>query len=202
MILERSKQVGAALLFITAAAAQAQLRPARQHFVVPAEQVARAVVASFAARGIAISAEQVTLPAAVLANEISPAVEVIAMEQMRQAGAARGNLGASVRMRCKNSSACLPFYALVTMLPEGNLTVSVPQLLQAASTQKAPAAAKLVKAGTRLTMILLADHLRMQMEVVSLGDAALGQTVRVSTPDHKQTYTAEVVAANLVQGSL
>lgn len=179
----------------------AQVRTSRQHFVVPVEQIADAVIASFAARGIHVSADQVKLPADVLATEVNPVLEVSGIQPLGRLSATdRKQTSTGIRLRCKAAGACLPFYAVVSW-QEDQDSLTPAKAAAERPAQLAEQPLKLVKAGARLTFILEADHARIQMEVISLGSAALGQQVHVTTLDHKHSYVAEVVAANVVKGA-
>lgn len=186
---------------LSSLAANAQLRNSRQHFVIPAEQIADAVITSFAARGIHVSADQVKLPAGVLATEANPVLEVSGIQPLGRLSAANPKqTSAGIRLRCKVDSACLPFYAVVSWQGDQDAVIAAKAAAERPA-QPAEQPLKLVKAGARLTFIMEADHARIQMEVISLGSAGLGQQVHVTTLDHKHSYVAEVVSPNVVKGA-
>jgi flagella basal body P-ring formation protein FlgA len=57
-------------------------------------------------------------------------------------------------------------------------------------------------AGSRATLLLEGDHVHIQVPVVCLQNGAVGQTIRVASPDHKQTYVAQVTGNNVLRGRL
>ncbi len=186
---------------MTAATGNAQLRPVKQHFVVPASVVARAITTTFADRGLRVDAEQVALPVSVFATEPSPVLEVGAVQPLGGLDAAHPEqASARVRLRCKATTTCLPFYAVVTWQDSQDVLASSPAAATKVASIADSPAPNAVKSGSHATLLMEADHARIQMDVISLGSAALGSQVRVASMDRKHTYTGEVIGTNLVKG--
>lgn len=53
-------------------------------------------------------------------------------------------------------------------------------------------------------MILLMDgnHIHIKLSVISLENGSAGQTIRVSSQDRRQVYTAQIVDGTLLRASL
>jgi hypothetical protein len=196
--------------------ATGQAAAAPQQFPVPLATVAEAVVATLASKGINVSADQVKLPLNVVATEENPPLEAGAVEKLGHlSGSQPGQLSASVKLRCKTAGACRPFFAIATWEPSQQAAQPMAAGKDGAATQVAvarPASpqpstrteqqATAIKAGQPLILLLDGDHMRIQMTVVSLTAGSVGQTIRVSSPDHKHTYMAEVLNESTVKGTL
>jgi len=195
------KQITTVGLGLAAGLANAQMRPARQHFAVPLAAVARTIETTFAARGIQVSAGQVKLPSTVLATEEEPLLEVRAVDKLGPLDASQPDQrSAGVRIRCKAAGICLPFYAIVTW-QESPQSLATPSALDGAAKPREERLTPIVRTGERLTLLLEGDHAHIQVSVISLASASLGQRIRVVTPDHRHFYTAEVLGAGAVKGS-
>ena len=159
--------------------------------------------------GLEVRAEDVHLPMPLSTAVSDPALEIVGMDRLPD-----GHL--RLRLRCQHAGECLPFG--VTLMHDGvapMLLVSaqppaasagagsstVPTLPQPVGTpvlvREAPV---VVRAGTRLTMLLDEGHMHIHLPVVSLDSATGDGNIRVATPDHKHTYRATVVDATTVRG--
>jgi flagella basal body P-ring formation protein FlgA len=58
-----------------------------------------------------------------------------------------------------------------------------------------------MRAGTHATMLMDDDRSHIQIAVISLENGIAGHSIRVTSPDHKQVYVAEVVNASLLRKS-
>ena len=198
----KTKRITTAALGLVTVLANAQMRPTRQHFVVPLEAVARTIATTFAARGIQVSADQIKLPTAVLAKEEEPLLEVSSVDQLGQLSAAQPDqISAGVRLRCKAIGTCMPFYAIVTWQEAHQSLAASNNTIAAQAKPREERSTPIIKAGERLTLIMEGDHARIQVAVISLGSASLGQRIRVATPDRKHFYMAEVLGEGAVKGS-
>lgn len=198
----KAVQVLTAMLGISVVCANAELIPARQRFIVPPGDVAKTIVTTFAARGVQVVPEQVTLPMSVVATEEHPLLEVVGVDDIGHIGATDlSQRSAGIRLKCRSAGACLPFYAVVSW-QEGasqasTLSSNSGKTAKTANERSMP----LIKRGASLTLLMESDHARIQIAVISLGSAAFGQQIRVTTPDHKHIYTAEALDANTVKGT-
>jgi hypothetical protein len=170
-----------------------QLLP--NHFAITGEQVAKVL----SGRGIKTEAEQVTLLANVVATAPDPTLEIIKVE--RTGGLPATKL--SIRLACRVSGTCLPFYAIVTesrSSRDGHVDNSAVTTRSSIALLNSPAVVTM-RAGTHATLVMDDDRSHIQVAVVSLENGTAGQRIRVASPDHKQFYIGEVVTANLLKRS-
>jgi flagella basal body P-ring formation protein FlgA len=59
-----------------------------------------------------------------------------------------------------------------------------------------------VRAGSPATLLLEGAHVHISLSVVCLESGAVGQTIRASSPDHRQVYKAQVVRDGVLEGRL
>jgi flagella basal body P-ring formation protein FlgA len=59
-----------------------------------------------------------------------------------------------------------------------------------------------VRAGSPAVLLIEGDHIHIQIQVVCLENGAPGQTIRASSKDHRQTYTAKVGEDAVLRGKL
>jgi hypothetical protein len=156
------------------------------------------IAAAISASGAAVSPEQVTLLAEVVATTGNPALKVESIERW-------GDHRMKVRLACASNEECLPFLVAVHWNDETTaqpLLASADRSAASASQAKAGANAVVLRAGTPAILLLDGDHLHIRLLVTCLENGAAGQTIRVSSKDHLQTYTAEVVDGTLLRGRL
>jgi flagella basal body P-ring formation protein FlgA len=77
----------------------------------------------------------------------------------------------------------------------------VPNLSSASPAALKPKVVITMRAGAHATLLLDDDRSHIQIAVISLENGIAGHSIRVSTPDHKQVYVAEVVNASLLRKS-
>jgi hypothetical protein len=154
------------------------------------------VADAISAAGAPISPEQVEFLDRVRATSEAKFVVTGAENQNRDA--------VTVRLRCQSSRECVPFYVLVhganvaRSLGYGGAKVPAMSSAGPAGAEKL----RVVKGGDRATLILEGTAMRIVMPVICLQNGARGQTIRVSSRDHKKTYLAEVVETGLLKGTL
>lgn len=180
------KQSGLAILLaaahVLAHASQPELHP------ISLDQVARALSHA----GIEVRPEDISLAACVAASKPNPEMEVLTIEP---ASSTRSGQTLWVRIACRPTGVCLPFYASVVWdrpLPK------LPKAFQAEDRQSPPA----IGAGTQVTMVIPSDRSLIQVAVVALQSGSVGQIIRVASPDRKQFYRAKVVSASLLKESM
>jgi len=109
--------------------------------------------------------------------------------------------GTAVKLRCQSSSDCLPFYVV---LHAGEVAKTLTHPATAGDPGRTSRAEKqrAVKGGDRATLVLEGKDMRIVMPVICLQNGSLGQSIRVSSRDHKKIYEAEVIETGLVKGTL
>jgi hypothetical protein len=159
---------------------------------ITAEQVAAAINKA----GMNISAGQVVLLTDVVATGSAPQLKVESMEPW-------GDHRMKFRLNCVKSEECLPFFVAVQWSQE---EATPPGFADHSSTAislaKPGSSSYAVRVGSPAILLIEGDHIHIQLPVVCLQNGAIGQTIRVTSPDHRQTYTAEVGGDAVLRGKL
>jgi hypothetical protein len=168
--------------------------------VLTAQQVAQVI----SSRGVAITEEQVSLLANVVATEPRPVLDVLSVEPLGDNVAAnRSESRSIVKLACHQPAVCLPFYAVIT-LPNASWAGAMDKPGPAVRVGRAllnPESTITMRAGTHATLVMNDDRSHIQVSVISLENGAVGRKIHVASPDHKQVYVAEVVNAHLLKRS-
>jgi hypothetical protein len=165
-------------------------------FALTADQVAQSVSKG----GIEVAGDQVFLLANVVAKVPYPALDVLSVEPLGDKWfGGRSGTHSWVKLGCHLPGECLPFYAVVSwpQEPAGRAThqsIASPAALK-------PKKVITMRAGTHATMLMDDDRSHIQIAVISLENGIAGHSIRVTSPDHKQVYVAEVVNASLLRKS-
>ena len=124
------------------------------------------------------------LLADVVATNSAPKLKVESMERW-------GDHRMKFRLDCVKSEECLPFFVAVRWSQaEATPPVFADHSSTAISLAKPGSNSFIMRAGSPAILLLDGDHIHIQLPVVCLENGALGQTIRVASPDHRQTYTA------------
>jgi hypothetical protein len=181
-----------ALIFSAVVASAATPTPG--HAAITTAQIATAVFAA----GMQISPEQITLLTDVVATTTSPALMVESIEPW-------GDHRMKVRLNCAASEQCLPFFVAIRVGQDSSsqppMTVSdhsLPGNLRAATDPRS----FVIRSGAQAILMLDGVHVHIRIAVVCLENGAPGQTIRVASRDHKQTYMARVVDGAVLRASL
>jgi hypothetical protein len=181
-----------ALILSVAVAMPASAAPARDS--ITTEQVA----AAMSGAGIAVSAQQVMLLADVVATTSAPVLKVESMQRW-------GDNRMRVRLDCANREECLPFFVTVNWSQKEAVEPTVADsdrpLPQPSAARPGPRSF-VVRAGSPAVLLLEGDHIHIQLTVVCLENGASGQTIRVASKDHRQTYTAQVGDGSVLRAKL
>lgn len=172
---------------------QAQLQ---NHFPLTAAQVAQAL----SAQGTPTTEKQVSLLAKVVATKGNPALDIVSVEPLGKGQIAQPPRS-RVKLACRLPGECLPFYAIVSS-PEA--TTSPKNIAPSTSTfakKRVPLADVTMRIGTHATLVMDDHRVHIQVAVITLENGMAGDTIRVTSPDHKQAYFGKVVNANLLKGS-
>jgi len=171
-----------AVAALSAAASAATVAPIRDRVVVSREQIADAMQAA----GFETTTDQLQLLSTVTLN--AGASLRVAKVTTQSAGTALAQLNCPARQ-------CLPFYVLVHDAQVASSPMQVARSLAGNSLQARP----LLKRGKPVTLVMENANLRIVLPAISLQSGARGQTIKVSSPDHKRNYKAEVVSETLVR---
>jgi flagella basal body P-ring formation protein FlgA len=194
------------LSFVCSSSAQAA--PARS--VIEASQV----VAAMRDDSLPIEGAKVKISAPMTSSIVMAKLEVLSATVI-------GSHDVRLRMACLDRSACVPFFAIanyadavdedkfrggkLTQQADAQTTSQSAAPASNASMSKSTNAAKeapLLHAGASASLECDADKIHIRLEVISLQNGRPGDRVRVSSLDHKQIYTAEVVTPTLLKGEL
>jgi len=152
------------------------------------------VAAAISSAGIKIAADQVTLLADVAAVTPDPTLMVESMERW-------GDHRTKVRMSCANAE-CVPFYVTVQWEQAEPAAAAFGGRAATTAVPAKPAAGAVVlRAGVTATLLLESDHVHIRIPVVCLESGTSGQTIRVATPDRRQTFMAQVGDPALRKGT-
>jgi hypothetical protein len=179
-----------ALIFSAAAAFPAAAAAARTS--ITADQVTAALNGA----GMQVSAQQITMLTDVVATTSAPLLKVESMEPW-------GSHRMMVRMNCAQTEECLPFFVAVRFNQGDDVRpVSADSSPSANARVKPGSASFTVKSGAPATLMLDGERVHIKISVICLENGSTGQTIRVSSKDHRLTYTAEVVDGGLLKGRL
>jgi hypothetical protein len=168
------------------AAAMALPAAAAGRTAISTEQIAGAIRAA----GLNINSRDVTLLAEVFASTGTPALRVESMEHW-------GDHRMIARLGCASGDECLPFVVSVRLSDENAAHMPANPSLSASVRAK-----PVVRAGSTALLLLDGNHVHVEISVVCLENGAAGQTIRVTTKDRQQSYTAEVVDGTTLRGKL
>jgi hypothetical protein len=142
--------------------------------------------------GVAVTPDQIEFLSGELSIGESTQLRVVSV-------ANRTNGTVKVKLRCRDNHQCLPFYVLVHGINGGRAyrpeQRAVPAVV--ASSPK-----NLIRGGDHAILVLESHDSRMSLPVICLQGGARGQTIRVSSPDRRQIFDAEIVATGMLRGSL
>lgn len=180
------------LAFSAAMASSAAAAPG--HASITPTEVAAAITDA----GMKVTSEQVTFLTDVVAKSDSPSLKVQSMEQW-------GDHRMKVRLDCDPHEQCMPFFVAVQCSQENEAQQGslAPGRSSAALLRTSAASGPIVmRAGSQVTLLLDGGHVHIRLSVVCLENGAAGQTIRVASRDHKQTYLGRVMDEAILKGSL
>jgi Chaperone for flagella basal body P-ring formation len=157
---------------------------------ITAKQIASAIDAA----GIHVSSDQITLLANVVSAKGNPILKLRSVQRW-------GEQRVMARLECVDPGDCLPFVVAIRIDPAGidQGAIALSPILQPAASRAAPS---LIRAGSRLTLLLEGKHVRIRLPVISLENGAIGQSIRVKSVDRPTSYEAQVVSSSILRGTL
>jgi hypothetical protein len=182
---------------LTQEAAQAGVK---RSFILSEQQVDQVIEENFIARGRNLIGVHVLLPANIFTAIPYPVVDVSSVDSLPEIkGDGGGETRFAVRMVCRQMGTCLPFYAIVSW-PVGKRGQ---ELQPPAHAEPATYSQNnvMMRIGTYAKLLLDDGSMHIQIAVICLENGAAGKRIRVTTPDHRQAYVAQVISADLLRGS-
>jgi len=158
-----------------------------EHFTVSPVQVQGALAAAGLKAGLA----QIEFLSEVRTASDHAALEVVNTSKRAKA--------AMVKMRCRDSHQCLPFYVLVHQPQAG---AKVDPADDRSSLADATPFPRLMRSGEPAILILENADYRISLPVVCLQNGTRGQRIRVASKDHKRFFEGEIVGSGLLKGNL
>ena len=175
------------LLAMLAPPALAEPNAARMR--ISSSQVAGALQAA----GWKISAAQVKFLSQVTSDRAEPGLEVVEVSKWRE------DQG-KARLRCHDRHACLPFFVLIEGVDSNVVGAGTSSSVQKIALGSAPVP-PLMRSGDHVAMVFADKALRIRIPVICLQSGSRGQTIRVTSEDHKRFFKAEVVAPGVLRAT-
>ena len=199
----------AIVAMIAGMTASAQLR-VRGRFSVTQAAAEKAIAESLFHEDTAVPGVEVHLLTEVVASLPAAPLDVTGVKQVRPDEAGTGHAAKLlVRFSCHVRSVCVPFYGTVTVPADvvlradtmlmGSAAAKTPGTPRAASTVMQKVAPAL-RRGTHATLVLDDGRSRVELQVIALSDAKVGESVRVASLDRRHVYTARTVSAAELRG--
>jgi hypothetical protein len=190
--LRRTVAASAATVLLATTGICSAAAPGAKRFPVTQQMVMDAMKS----RRMPVDGLQVELSAAITASVPNPDLEV-------QSVSLTGDRHAMLRLACRNSAECIPFY-ISAAWPQGSEPIALPGPASAQPTRtwtqssQAPTA---LRAGMPATLTIDDDRLHIQLRVITLQSGTEGEMIRVTTPDRRKAFVAEVLSSSLLKGS-
>ena len=160
---------------------------------------ADAVTAALAARGLSVAPSQVEFLASVRSIRPNPALEIEHLQ-------AAGQRSLLVRVRCRETADCLPFFVVVHLSDRQDVEAMLERMPATARLQ--PAASRpsrpnwMLRQGETAMFVLENKDLRASAPVICLQNGRQGDSIRVSSLDHKRIMIGEIVGPGLLRAYL
>jgi hypothetical protein len=164
----------------------------------------RDVMLAMQQRGLPLEGLQLRPAAAITSSVASPDLDIRSLTPS-------GRRTAQLVVACRNSSECLPFYVSAAWSADVNTaemharfdppTASARKATAAASKTAAEEETQALRPGSPALLLLEGERVHVRMRVVCVEAGDPGASVRVTTPDRKQAYQAEVIGPGVVKGS-
>ncbi len=158
-------------------------------FPIRAAQVAQVLSRA----GMEVTERQVHLGTPIWSATQTPALEVLDTQGMT----AGGRLW--IKIGCEGRHECQPFYVSVPW--KGPAPLAGKQRHVVNPVHSASYRPPTIRLGDHATLVVDSPGLHMEIAVVALQNGAVGQVIRLATPDRKQFYQGQVVNQVTVKGS-
>lgn len=177
------------LISLSVAAAALSALAAAGRYDITTEHIAAAVTNS----GVQIAPGQVTLFTNVVSNVANPELKVQSIDRS-------GDGQAIARMACADSTQCLPFMVTLRVSSGTNLEIASNRPAPYSSAYKP--AQFVVRQGATTALYLDGTHVHISLSAICLENGAPGQTIRATSLDRHQTFTAQVASDGTLRGRL
>ena len=177
------------LLSIVVAAAALSALAAPGRFAITTERIAAAVAGS----GVQITPEQVTLFTSVVASVANPELKVQSINRI-------GDGQAIARIACADSVQCLPFMVTLHVGSAAHIEIASNQPQPYGSSYKPAQFA--VRQGSTTALYLEGAHVHISLSAICLENGVPGQTIRATSLDRHQVFTAQVASDGTLRGRL
>ena len=159
-----------------------------------------AVMAAMQREQVPLSGVQIRITSPITASVGEPELEIRSLTM-------GDRQSAQLLVECRNPAQCLPFYASASW-PAG---VEVAEIRAGAARRNDPSKESVnrpvsgdvisFRAGSSATLLLDGERVHVVLRVVCLESGEPGEKVRVTTPDRRQEYIADVIAPGVLKGS-
>jgi len=157
------------------------------------------VAAALAERGIPVQPGQVEFLVSVRSKRPEPVLEIEHLQR-----ASRNSVLA--RLHCRDAGECLPFYVVLHLSEKQDVQAMLERSYPHATPARALTAPArphwAVRAGQRAVIVLQGENLRATTSVICLQNGEQGESIRVSSLDHRRTMVGEIVGPGLLRGTL
>lgn len=160
---------------------------APRRYAVTSEQVAAAMNRT----GMQVLPDQVAMMTNVVSSVAAPALKVKSIDRS-------GDGRTMARLECATAGQCLPFMVALRVGAEP-AAASTAQPEQPSHPRPTT---PLVHAGSPATLLLEGTHVHITLSVICVENGALGQTVRATSSDRHQSFTAQVVREGVLEGKI
>jgi hypothetical protein len=180
------------VFWIAMAALSVAANAAPARYPISAGQIADA----FTQIGMSVTAEQITLPAEVVATTATPDLKIRSVQPM-------ADHSTVVRLECGSRAECVPFFVKLTLGMNGDEAVGadrngrpLPIRLELQPSRKEI----LVRAGSTAVLLLDGEHIHIQIPVTCLANGGLGDKIRAR--ENGRVFTGEVVDTGVLKANL
>ena len=156
------------------------------------------VVQALQVAGVEATESQIKLPLHVETSSASAILLITGAEVLPEARL-------RVRLACSNPHDCLPFFVMLQCSDENAANLAESFLSRSSFLPGLPIRAvdlPALRPGDHAMLLLEDKQMQITFPVLFIDAGKVGSTVRVSSLDHKNTYLATIINAQVVRGTL
>ena len=157
------------------------------------------IVSAMQQRQLPIEGVQIRISAPITSVSANPMLDV-------QTVSLTGTGSAQLRLACRSRNDCSPFYVAANW-PESTKQTTLTSAVANPAGKSVPAAEtaalmdQSATPGKPAVLLIEDEKVHIRLRVVYLQSGSVGETVRVATPDRKQSFKAQMVSPTLLKGS-